>query len=357
MSFAPLLCALALALALAFRRHRAAQVLAVVALAQVALTQAGVVGARAASAATMFAPWLFLVAMVMPEPPLRSRRMLTFLGLLGITAWLVTAAPEHVWHGLEDALPLGFASARPARVAGVVCLTAMLVAVGRWLHRRAPLDLALTGALAAAACAWLDVGGIDLAGWLLAAAMIAALGVVYSSWRLAFLDALTGLPNRRALDETLARLSGNYALAMVDVDHFKQFNDKHGHDAGDRVLIEVAQVLAKTRGASAFRFGGEEFCLLFRRPEGAVEACEETRAAIESTSVALPRKPVAKAKGNGGKPAGGDKSKSAQRWVEVTASIGVAVRDAKRRNAAEVLKAADQCLYKAKGKGRNQVVA
>jgi diguanylate cyclase (GGDEF)-like protein len=348
-----LLCALALALALAFRRHRAAQVLAVVALAQVALAQPGLVGARAASATTMFAPWLFLVAMLLPEPPLRSRRMLAFAGLLGVVAWLVAAAPEHVWRGLEEALPFGFSPARPARVAGVVCLMAMIVAVGRWLHRRAPLELALTFALAAAACAWLDVGGIDLAGWLLAAAMVAALGVVYSSWRLAFLDALTGLPNRRALDETLARLSGNYALAMVDVDHFKQFNDKYGHDAGDRVLVEVAQVLARTRGASAFRFGGEEFCLLFRRPDGAAEACEETRANIEATSVALPKKPAARAKG--AKPA--DKGKAAQqRWVQVTASIGVAVRDAKRRTAAEVLKAADQCLYKAKGKGRNQVV-
>src|SRR4029077_7824091 len=79
----------------------------------------------------------------------------------------------------------------------------------------------------------------------------------------AFVDALTGLPNRRALDEALARLSGDYALAMVDVDHFKQFNDTHGHDAGDRVLRSVAQQLRATRGGQAFRYGGEEFCLLF----------------------------------------------------------------------------------------------
>ena len=351
MSFAPLLCALAFALALAFRRHRAAQILATIALAQWALVDTGPLGLRAASATTLFAPWLFLAAVLVPEPPLRSRRMLAFVLALGVAAWLAAAAPEHVWRALEDALPLGLLPWRPGRVAGVLCLVASLVAFARWLPRGAPLELTLAAALAAAACAWFDIAGAGFARWLLVAALVAALGVVYSSWRLAFLDALTGLPNRRALDETLARLSGGYALAMVDVDHFKQFNDKHGHDAGDRVLIEVARVLAHTRGASAFRFGGEEFCLLFRKPEGAAEACEETRAAIESTAVALPKKPVAKSKtGNGAK------TKEQQRTVQVTASIGVAVRDAKRRSATDVLKAADQCLYRAKGKGRNQVV-
>jgi diguanylate cyclase (GGDEF)-like protein len=351
-SFAPLLCALAFALALAFRRHRAAQILAAIALAQFALADDGALGLRAVSAATMFAPWLFLAAVLVPEPPLRSRRMLAFAGLLGFVAWLALAAPEHVWRGLEDALPLGALSWRPSRVAGTLCLVASLVPLARWLRRGAPLELALALALALAACAWFDVAGVGFARWLTIAALVAALGVVYSSWRLAFLDALTGLPNRRALDETLARLSGGYALAMVDVDHFKQFNDKHGHDAGDRVLIEVARVLGKTRGAAAFRFGGEEFCLLFRKPDGAAEACEETRAAIEATAVALPKKPAAKSKA--GK---GTKTKEPQRTVNVTASIGLAARDAKRRSAQEVLKAADQCLYRAKGKGRNQVVA
>ena len=167
-------------------------------------------------------------------------------------------------------------------------------------------------------------------------------------------DVLTGLPNRRALDETLARLSGDYALAMVDVDHFKQFNDKHGHDAGDRVLAAVARSLAQTRAAQAFRFGGEEFCLLFRRPDVAKAACEEARVAIEALRVALPPKPVT------AKPARSAKgtSKPPKRpAVQVTASIGVAQRGAARRAVEDVLKAADQCLYKAKDKGRNQVVA
>ncbi|UXI70754.1 GGDEF domain-containing protein [Tahibacter amnicola] len=217
-------------------------------------------------------------------------------------------------------------------------------------HRRNALDLAIAFGALSLAFGLIELAGIGLQLWLLIGALVAGAGVLYSSWRLAFLDALTGLPNRRALDETLARLSGTYALAMVDVDHFKQFNDKHGHDAGDRVLIEVARQLAKTPGGRAFRFGGEEFCLLFRRPDGAADACETARMNIENTPVALPRKPSAKSRK-------APRAKDKQRTVKVTASIGVAQRDARRRSPDEVLKAADECLYKAKEKGRNQVVS
>lgn len=354
--FAPFLCALVLALALAFRRHRAAMLLAAITLAVMALSlpPAQGVGQRAASACAMFLPWLWLLALLLPEPPLRSRRMLLFAAALGLSAWLVAAAPEHVWAGLQGLLPLGFSSARPLRVALLLALLAAAIAAGYWLWQRRPLDAALAFALLTGAFGWIQLGGLELRSWLLVAAAVIGLGVVYSSWRLAFLDALTGLPNRRALDETLARLSGDYALAMVDVDHFKQFNDKHGHDAGDRVLAAVARSLGGTRAATAFRFGGEEFCLLFRRPEMAKDACEEARQAIEALRVALPRKPAAK---NGGKGGGKPVEKKREATVQVTASIGVAARGAARKAAPDVLKAADQCLYKAKDKGRNQVVA
>ena len=353
--FAPFLCTLVLALALAFRRHRAAMLLAAISLAVTALSlpPAQTVGLRAAAACVMFLPWLWLLALLLPEPPLRSRRMLLFVAALGLSAWLVAAAPEHVWNGLQELLPLGLSSARPARVALTLALLAAAIAAGYWLWQRRPLDAALALALLGGAFGWIQLGGLELRSWLLVAAAVIGLGVVYSSWRLAFLDALTGLPNRRALDETLARLSGDYALAMVDVDHFKQFNDKHGHDAGDRVLAAVARSLGRTRAATAFRFGGEEFCLLFRRPELAKDACEEARQAIEALRVALPRKPAK----SGATGAGKSTEKKREATVQVTASIGVAARGGARRAAPEVLKAADQCLYKAKDKGRNQVVA
>ncbi|GMV30980.1 MAG: hypothetical protein AMXMBFR59_31050 [Rhodanobacteraceae bacterium] len=351
------LCSLAFVLALAFRRHRAAQLLAASTLAVVALSlpsDAGPVAERARDAAMMFLPGCWLLALLLPEPPLRSRRMLAFAVVLAAAAWLTAMTPAHVWEALQRLLPLGALPWRPGRVALALNLVAVTVALVQWGLARRPLDAAIALALLLAAGGWLQLAGLDLRAWLLAGAATLGVGVVHSSWRLAFLDALTGLPNRRALDETLARLSGDYALAMVDVDHFKQFNDKHGHDAGDRVLAAVARSLAQTRAAQAFRFGGEEFCLLFRRPDVAKAACEEARVAIEALRVTLPPKPVMAKPARSAKGA----SKPAKRpAVQVTASIGVAQRGAARRAAEDVLKAADQCLYKAKDKGRNQVIA
>jgi hypothetical protein len=78
--------------------------------------------------------------------------------------------------------------------------------------------------------------------------MIAA-AVAHEAYQMAFRDELTGLPGRRALNERMQRLGRNYVLAMSDVDHFKKFNDTHGHDVGDQVLRLVASKLSKIRGA------------------------------------------------------------------------------------------------------------
>ncbi|HEX6833664.1 MAG TPA: GGDEF domain-containing protein, partial [Rudaea sp.] len=158
-------------------------------------------------------------------------------------------------------------------------------------------------------------------------------------------------PNRRALDETLARLAGSYAVAMVDIDFFKKFNDSHGHDAGDRVLKAVAQSLRRTRGGRAFRYGGEEFCLLFTglRSRHAGEACEATRERIENERVRIRSAPGQKRRVQAVK-------RNALSDARVTVSIGIAERDAQTRSPLDVLKNADQALYRAKAKGRNRVV-
>lgn len=93
--------------------------------------------------------------------------------------------------------------------------------------------------------------------------MIAA-AVAHEAYQMAFRDELTGLPGRRALNERMQRLGRNYVLAMSDVDHFKKFNDTHGHDVGDQVLRLVASKLSKVSGGGrAYRYGGEEFAVVF----------------------------------------------------------------------------------------------
>jgi diguanylate cyclase (GGDEF)-like protein len=159
-------------------------------------------------------------------------------------------------------------------------------------------------------------------------------------------DAMTGLANRRMLDEVVAGLwtegAQDHALAavvMIDVDHFKPFNDRYGHAAGDKCLVQVASVIAGELDRQenlAFRFGGEEFLLLLPGIDinDAVRIAERLR--IEIENVAIPHEDLG------------------PRGV-VTASFGVAAGPVSAHSFAELLSAADAALYAAKRNGRNQV--
>lgn len=179
--------------------------------------------------------------------------------------------------------------------------------------------------------------------------------VAQEAYQMAFRDELTGLPGRRALNERFQRLGQQYVLAMIDVDHFKKFNDSHGHDVGDQVLRMVASHLRRTGGGGkAYRYGGEEFTLVF--PGKSVEQClpflEGVRESIEGYAMLLRdrgNRPKDDRQGRGKR--AGKEGQS----VSVTISIGVAERDAERRSPEEVIKGADQALYAAKSGGRNRV--
>jgi diguanylate cyclase (GGDEF)-like protein len=190
--------------------------------------------------------------------------------------------------------------------------------------------------------------------YLATACLILIAAVVEASYHMAYEDSLTGLPARRALAEALLRQGGHYAVAMADVDHFKQINDRHGHDVGDQVLKMVAAKLALVgSGGHAFRYGGEEFAVLF--PGKSVDEClpevETLRQTVEDTRFILRSRlrsrrrradPVVAEKGPG-------------RRVPVTISIGVAEKDPRHAKPDQVVKAADRALYRAKEGGRNQV--
>src|SRR6185503_4453165 len=95
--------------------------------------------------------------------------------------------------------------------------------------------------------------------------LILVFAVLEHGYDIAFRDELTGLPGRRAFNNVMEQLGGNYAIAMCDVDHFKKFNDAYGHDVGDQVLKMVAARLSQVGGGGkAFRYGGEEFLVVFR---------------------------------------------------------------------------------------------
>lgn len=186
--------------------------------------------------------------------------------------------------------------------------------------------------------------------------MIAA-AVAHEAYQMAFRDELTGLPGRRALNERMQRLGRNYVLAMTDVDHFKKFNDTHGHDVGDQVLRLVASKLSKvTGGGRAYRYGGEEFAVVFagKTLDECMPHLEMIRETIATYNIQLrnqDNRPQDDQQGRQRRGAAGASS------VSVTISIGVAERLMEHRTPEEVLKAADQALYSAKGAGRNCVIA
>ena len=186
--------------------------------------------------------------------------------------------------------------------------------------------------------------------------MIAA-AVAHEAYQMAFRDELTGLPGRRALNERLQRLGRNYVLAMSDVDHFKKFNDTHGHDVGDQVLRLVASKLSKVGGGGrAYRYGGEEFALVFagKTLDECMPHLDELRESIAIYNIQLRNQESRPQDDQQGRQRrAGTRASS----VSVTVSIGVAERMPEQRTAEEVLKAADKALYSAKSAGRNCVIA
>jgi len=191
----------------------------------------------------------------------------------------------------------------------------------------------------------------DSTAYLTTAGLILVISLIETSHRMAYDDPLTGLPGRRALDEALLRLGGQYAIAMVDIDHFKRFNDEHGHDAGDQLLRMLAIKLTGIEGGGRpFRYGGEEFAVLFpgASSEGALPHLERLRQTIERAPFTLRSRNRPPTKPTTPPPAG------RRRRVAVTVSIGVAEPGAGGSEPGEVVKAADAALYRAKHAGRNR---
>jgi len=306
------------------------------------------------TAVAVLVPLNALLAMLRPEKGARYRTAYVWLALFAAEGlflyWLaglsVEAALGH-WALRSPPTPL---------LARLVFAAAFAASVWRAWPDHTPLQVGNAGSLAAffIAAEWGEAPG-TFAAFMAAAGLVLLASLLQESHQLAFRDQLTGLPGRRALEERLRSLGERYAIAMVDVDHFKQFNDTHGHDIGDQVLRLVAGRLAQVGGGgTAYRYGGEEFSVVFpgRDADEAAIDLEAIRGAIERYRMAVrgedrPKKPEEGAKRRGA----GDKPKP----LSVTVSIGVAGPSAGARTPMQVVKAADEALYRAKKGGRNRL--
>lgn len=178
--------------------------------------------------------------------------------------------------------------------------------------------------------------------------------VLTDSYQMAFSDELTGLAARRALLQSSISLGKRYTLAMLDVDHFKKFNDTYGHDVGDQVLRLVASKLDDVKGGGkAYRYGGEEFTIVFpnKSINYAIPFLEQVRESIANYQIAI-RNDDRPDDAQDGKPKR-NKNAGGTKFVNVTISIGVAEREGELKDFDQVLKQADEALYRAKQAGRN----
>ncbi|MEM9056119.1 MAG: GGDEF domain-containing protein [Pseudomonadota bacterium] len=174
-------------------------------------------------------------------------------------------------------------------------------------------------------------------------------GLVAQLRTLSATDGLTGLGNRRSFDEHLAsewrraeRSLESLSLLLIDVDHFKAYNDHYGHQRGDRTLVEVARVLTRTtrrEGDWAARYGGEEFAVILANTdfESAKARAEFVREAVAALAIEHGASPTA---------------------TVVTLSVGVAsIVPTKALEPETLIKVADAALYDAKRQGRNRIAA
>ncbi len=321
-----------------------------------ASTPAGTVGAAVA----LLVPLNLAVLAWMPDWGARRSQVKLWAPIiaaqaLGVALLLRPEAAEAaraLWRTLLE--PVQYQWPAVGRLAHLAFVVAFVLALIRFALRPRATEAGIVWALVATFLAF-GLGGERLVAtlYLATGGLILIVALVETSYAMAYGDELTGLPARRALNDLLSALGPPYTVAMVDIDHFKNFNDIYGHQAGDQLLRKVATTLAGvTRGGRPFRYGGEEFAVVFPglstdKASPHLETMREVIAAISFTVRGpdrrwrRPRRP---------KPAPGPRE-----HVGVTVSIGVADYTGAGPAPADVVRAADEALYRAKRAGRNRL--
>ena len=296
-------------------------------------------------------------------------------------------------------------------------IAALAVLLVRLVLYRKPTESGLLWALLATFLSF-QVGAVGPAAtaYLATAGLILVSSIIENSYFLAYHDELTSLPARRAFNDALLRLEEPYTVAVVDIDHFKSFNDSYGHETGDQVLRLVAAKLAGvTGGGRAYRVGGEEFSILFpgKSVKEAMPHLELLRSVIEVATFRVrggeERRGSARTQKSRALDSRSQDSRSqdapsqdgstqethpqetqaqdfrshdrrslerrarprrppvtrnrartvisepGNQQISVTVSIGAAEPNARCRSVEHVIQAADQALYRAKQSGRNRV--
>ena len=299
----------------------------------------------------------------------KERGLLTPLGIIRLVFILVSYLPLYLlWSNgqlgfyLTD-LPMSMLEMLSheyylIEAAAIAYGLALIPVIGSFVLRKTYTDAALLAALISSA---IMLSGFDkpmISALFISASLISlATSIVQNSYQMAFIDELTAIPGRRALQDKLATLGKRYSLAMCDIDHFKKFNDTYGHDVGDQVLKMVAAKLNQVKGGGrAYRYGGEEFTLVFagKDESQALPYIEELRETIANYPMHIRNQNRPKDNERGEKMR---KAEEQTEIVKVTISIGVCEKKPEFNEPQDVIKKSDEALYAAKNNGRNCVVA
>jgi diguanylate cyclase (GGDEF)-like protein len=333
-------------------------------------------GHRAVSLAALLIPLNFIAFATMRERGLTVAGIAPRFGLLFFESvvFAVMCRPENSPAGPHasnaNPIPLWILLSFVAAIA---------VFVHRFFKTRRPTEPGFVWS-AAAVFLWLQFAplGKPADAYVATAALILAASLIETSYVLAYHDELTGIRGRRAFNESLLSLDEQYAIAIVDIDHFKKFNDTYGHDVGDQVLCMVASRLSEVGGdGQAYRCGGEEFAIVFRDTSAkdafahldalrqtierssfhvrGADRREERRAAKNAEPSSDRRATAPDRRKPSRKKATTPKPPQLPDHLSVTVSIGVAEPSTRYRQPEQVIQSADQALYRAKDKGRNRV--
>lgn len=186
--------------------------------------------------------------------------------------------------------------------------------------------------------------------------VLCLLSAIVSSRNMAFNDELTGIPGRRSLTQYAEELSKQFTVVMIDIDFFKKFNDKYGHNVGDDVIKLVASKIAKVGNSGrAFRYGGEEFTLIFdgKLIDDVLKKIEALRVQLETYPITIRVQTRLKKSAFESKKRKPSQGKAD--IVKVTCSFGVAESLLGSKDFNATIKRADSALFKAKKGGRNCV--
>ncbi|MEM6581256.1 MAG: GGDEF domain-containing protein [Pseudomonadota bacterium] len=322
-----------------------------------------VVAGRIYLAVSLALPLHCMFLLLIPETGIWNRQGLLFTVLFVVIA-LACSVLAH-WLPAATEAAAQYYRARPfegyvlSLGASLLTLLVIVIGLGLVLLRNGDVEASLLGVLIALALslALLHLQSISVV-MSVAAGLCVVWGLMRSTHAMAYRDELTGLLGRRALTERLERLGRKYCIAMLDVDHFKKFNDKHGHDVGDEVLRMVSsQISTVGAGGTAYRYGGEEFCVVFprRSAEEAAAELDRVRKDIADYRLSLRDHAARPTKSRDGARRRGA-TRLGKNQVAVTISAGVAERSDQFPKPDAVVMNADKMLYRAKKAGRNRVM-